>query len=413
MRRTLAIGFDVPICGTTWSRSEHGAVLRGVLAGGFRFEDEQSWLRQYLETTFGGRAILFNSGRSALEVALRRVASEQLHPESASVLVPSLVCRAVPEKIVLSGMTPVFYDVRSDLLPCERSLREACRPDTVAAVFPYLYGKVGSIEEAATFCRSRGLSLIEDCAAAFLLRNEEGALAGTTGDHVIFSFQEGKTIVAGSGGALLSRTKGEAMKPAQGWTRSEEWRLCLAKIRLVAQRVWPSTGYAIERLAGEPQRSFSARTQDLIRPMSGIDARLLRRQIPRWHASRERKVEIISRYARNLSGCPMLKLPQYRPGQFVGRLFVQYPQPIVRRLDDERYESGIIKYLRDRGVQTQMPYFPAHRLPQFATSANWSLPFTESLYQSTIEVPSQINLREDAIDRVSEALLGSVALLQN
>ncbi|HEY1754872.1 MAG TPA: DegT/DnrJ/EryC1/StrS family aminotransferase [Bryobacteraceae bacterium] len=410
----LAIGFDIPIRGASWSLAEYGEVLGGVLAGGSRFEDEQAWLRQYLENTFGGHAILFNSGRSALDVALGSIAASRTKPGPASVLVPSLVCRAVPEKIALNGMRPVFYDVRPDMIPCEGSMREACLGDTVAAVYPYLYGKVGGIGGAAEFCKTRGLSLIEDCAAAFLLPDEMGALAGTTGDHVVFSFQEGKTVVAGSGGALVTRSADAGgIKPTQGWTRLEEWRLSLAKVPFVIQKIWRSTGYAIERLTGEPLGRFSTRTQDQVRPISGIDARLVRQQIPNWKARMQRKIEIISRYARNLEAYPSLKLPQHSAGQFVGRLFVQFPQAILRRADDQRYESRIVKYIREQGIQTQLSYYPAHRLTQFAGSTSQPLPCTESLYQSIIELPTQIDLRDDAIDRVSETLMKSAGFLQN
>src|SRR5262249_35039956 len=147
----LAVGYDVPVCGVSWRFREYAGVLRGLLAAGSKFENDRVKLQRVLEETFSGRATLFNSGRSALEAALRSISAKHGGDPSASVLVPSLVCRAVPDKVVLSGMKPIFYDVRPDMTPCEKSLRESCTPNTVAVVFPYLYGKVGGIQGAADF----------------------------------------------------------------------------------------------------------------------------------------------------------------------------------------------------------------------------------------------------------------------
>ena len=414
MRRPFTIGFDIPIRGATWSSDEYGELLRGLLTFGWRTHDDPVWLREYLAHVFGGRTTLYNSGRSALEVALRNV--QAASPRQASVLVPSFVCRAVPGKVQLCGLTPVFYDIQPDLIPCERSLRNTVRQDTVAVVYPYLYGKVGGIESAAAFCKARGLHLIEDCAAAFLVEDETGRMSGTTGDQVVFSFQQGKTVVAGSGGALIDRMDerfNSIAQPRRNWSSLEEFRLSLAKVSFVTRKFGNSAGYAIEEFMRGRGDNFATRTQEQVRPLSALDARLIRRQIPYWRARQERKLAILSRYARNLAACQSLAMPQYREGQFVGRLFIRYPEPVLRRLDDQRYESEVVTYLRKRGIQTQLAYYPAHRLPEFVDSPKGSLPCTESLYQSLIEVPSQIDLWDDEVDRVSEVLIESAALLRN
>jgi dTDP-4-amino-4,6-dideoxygalactose transaminase len=390
--------YKIPICGTSWSAAEYGDCIVGFKG------NPAAELTTFIAAQFGSRPALFNSGRSALEMAFSRIAALTAARGSKSVLVPSFVCAAVPRKIMRSGMRPVFYDITSEIQPSARSAEQAMQPDTVAVVHPYLYGNVGGITEMASFAEQNGLYLVEDCAAAFLLKDGSGELAGARGDFVVFSFQEGKTIVAGSGGALIDRTSAEPVLP-RSWSWAQQRRLELSKLSFFVRKVEKSIGYAIERVVGKLGGSFADRLQEEVYSMAAIDARLVLRQISRWPELYARKVATIDRYARNLAGSG-LHLPQVQKGGYVGRLFVEYPEPVVERRPSGRYESVVARALQSKGVQTQLPYYPAHLLPEFAeTCGGRTLPCADRLYRSLIEVPTQARLRADQIDYVCECLL--------
>lgn len=396
----MSFYYKIPICGTSWTIAEYQDC-----AAAFWGRDRTPELSEWIAARFGVVPALLNSGRSALEVALRRIAAENGSARSKSVLVPSLVCAAVPRKVAAAGMRPVFYDVTDAMLPSVRSAQEAIEADTVAVIYPYLYGKVGGVREMASFARQRGIRLVEDCAAAFLLTDETGQLAGRTGDFAVFSFQEGKTLVAGSGGALIDRTRSEPFVP-RSWSWLDQQRLGLAKFSFIIRKVEKHIGYALEKAFGRLGPSFADRLQEEIYAMSPADARLVLRQVSRWPELQARKIEIIQRYARNLAGS-VLRLPQVeRADGYIGRLFVQYPEAVVERRSTGQYESAVVRALQRKGVQTQLPYYPAHLLEEFAPAySGLPLPRTETLFRSLIEVPTQARLKPSQIDYVCECLL--------
>ncbi len=402
--------YQVPISGTCWSRTEYGTVLSHLLGRAYASRDYRTRLRTRIEQTFGGKALLLNSGRSALEVALLRMRMLAPQREKNTILVPSFLCRAVADKIVRCGFAPRFYDITPGLNPCVESLKQTMQPGVAGVVVPHLYGKVENLVDLAAWCRAREVRLIEDCAAAFLVEDSEGTLSGLNGDYVIFSFQEGKTVVAGSGGALIDRTTVLAADEATGesWSAAEEWRLCLSKLSFLTRKVHRSVGYLLQRTWGELGPSFADRKQQEVRPLAAVDASLVFQQIDLWRQREARKRAITARYARNVGAGSGLSLPQVQGNHHVGRLFVRYPAPILRRFSDSRYESAVVAFLKSKGVQTQLPYYPVHRLPEFQAWREAPLPTTDAVFQSMIEVPTQITLQDDQIDYVCECLRESL-----
>jgi len=401
----MGIFYKVPICEVTWGSPEFRDVARALSAGPAR--DAVPDLTAYLEREFGGRAILVNSGRSALELALHRI-RQQSHEPYPSVLTPSLICQAVPDKIVASGLTPVFYDVSPDLAPSVDSLTRAVGTDTIAVVFPYLYGKVVHADDVARMCKQAGIALIEDCAASFLLAYPSGGLSGTHGDYVIFSFQRGKTTVAGGGGALVDRTgAGDGNHQLGNWTPSELRKLYLSKITFMLEEVFLKTGYLIHRTTGLPE-DFVRSTIEQIREIAPLDATLVLTQMQRWPEILASRTRVLQRYASNLTGTPQLQLPQCRDGGFAARVFVKFSRPIALRPRPHEWTSSVADFMRKKGIEVHMPYYPVHRMPEFAQYAGPELPVTDELYQSLLEIPSQPSLRDDQIDYVCESLIQAV-----
>ena len=397
----MAIFYKVPIKTLTWGRPEFNGIFKALTLG--PSADGPRRLATYLEEQFGGRVILTNSGRSALELALRQLRVEKSGSRS-TVLTPSLICRAVPDKIVAAGLTPVFYDMAADLSPSVESLSRAMRSDTAGVIFPYIYGKVAPAEQVAAMCKQADVKLIEDCAASFLLPYGSGRLSGTHGDYVIFSFQRGKTHVAGGGGALVDRTELAAQYDVGSWTSGQLRKLYRSKIAFMLEEVFTRTGYVAQRTVGL-QADYFRTTMNQIREMSPLDCDLTLTQMQHWGSILAGKTRVLERYKANLAGHSHLRLPQVSNGGFAIRLFVKFSRPIVTRPAPNQWKSAIVDFIRKRGVEVHLPYFPVHRMKEFAAFPCEQLPLTDKFYESILEIPSQPSLRNDEIDYVSECLI--------
>ena len=397
----MGIFYRVPISAVTWDRRELHEVVSSLFVPPAANGVHE--LAAYIEQLFGGTAVLANSGRSALELALRRL-RERTHNPHSSVLTPSLICQAVPDKIVATGFSPVFYDVARDLSPSVESLGNSIRSDTVAVVFPYLYGRVVPVQKVAMICKEAGVALIEDCAASFLLPHAQGILSGTSGEYVIFSFQRGKTAVAGGGGALVDRSGIQEGYVVRNWKSWELRKLYFSKITFLLEEVFLRPGYVVRRTVGLPP-DFSRSTQEQVYEMSALDCNLVLAQLKKWPAILDAKTHVLTRYVSNLAGCPNLQLPQAIDGGFATRVFVKFPRPIVSRRAPHQWTSSVADYMRGRGIEVHLPYFPVHCMASFAQYPSDDLPVTDEFSESLLEVPSQPSLRADEIDYVSESLI--------
>lgn len=75
-------------------------------------------------------------------------------------------------------------------------------PAVAAVILVHLGGRLGPVRELQAWCREVGAVLIEDCAQA-AMSSIDGQKAGTFGRFGCFSFQQGKTMSAGEGGAVV------------------------------------------------------------------------------------------------------------------------------------------------------------------------------------------------------------------
>jgi aminotransferase len=402
----MGIFYRVPITGVAWDRREFREVIGSLFVRPGEYAAHE--LTACIEQHYAGQAVLVNSGRSALELALHRL-RQRTQKHQATVLTPSLICRAVPDKIVAAGLTPVFYDLSNDLSPSIESLNDAIRPDTIAVVFAYLYGKVVPVENVAMICKNAGIALIEDCAATFLLPDGQGHLSGTSGDYVIFSFQRGKTTVAGGGGALVDRTGMRDPYDVGNWTPRELRKLYFSKVTFMLEEVFLRTGYIVQRTIGLPA-DFGRSTMGQVRTMSPLDCSLVSIQMKKWPSIFDAKTRVLQRYKSNLAGCPHLQLPQLMKGGFANRIFVRFCRPIASRTAPYEWTSFVADYMRKQGIEVHVPYFPVHRMPEFVQYSSHKLPVTDEAYESLLEIPSQPSLRDDEVDYVSEALLNASEL---
>lgn len=157
-------------------------------------------------TERGGEArtdlTFFYRGRVALYAILR---ASGLGPGS-RILLQAFTCTAVPEAILALGAIPKYVDVESGSVNMSpAALENALADGGDAVVLQHTFGIPADAEAASRVCSSYGVPLIEDCChvAGF----PRGGGLGSLGVASFFSFEWGKPIPVGIGGAAVVNSK--------------------------------------------------------------------------------------------------------------------------------------------------------------------------------------------------------------
>ncbi len=144
-------------------------------------------------------AYLFDSGRSALEIALRSLEVG----EGDEVIVQAYTCIVVINPIRWVGATPVYVDVKNDFTMDPLDLEKKITPQTKAIIVQHTFGIPADMEKIMALAKEKGIAVIEDC--AHVMGGEyRGKKLGTIGDIGMFSFGSDKVISCGRGGALIA-----------------------------------------------------------------------------------------------------------------------------------------------------------------------------------------------------------------
>lgn len=161
---------------------------------------ERRFADAFADYTGAQWAVAVDHGSGALVVALEAM---DIGPGD-EVIVPVLTWVAVATAVLRVGALPVLVDV-DPLTGClsADAVAEAMSVRTRAVVVVHLASTVADIDRLLTLCSRCGVLLLEDCAQA------HGAVwagrqVGTWGAMGVFSFQTGKVLASGEGGALIT-----------------------------------------------------------------------------------------------------------------------------------------------------------------------------------------------------------------
>lgn len=188
-----------------WPQSDEreAELLREVLAspqwGGFHpfVEEFEKSFAAYQNAKF---CISAANGTLTLELALETAGVGA----GDEVIVPAISFVSSATAISRVGAVPVFVDIgeKTFNIDIER-VKEAVGPRTKAVMVVHFGGVLCDMAAFEEFCKSAGLVLIEDAAHA-QGAEWKGRRAGSFGLFGSFSFQNGKVLTAGEGGALVT-----------------------------------------------------------------------------------------------------------------------------------------------------------------------------------------------------------------
>jgi len=122
------------------------------------------------------------------------------------VIVPGYTFIASISSIIYARAVPILAEVDESLTLDPEDVRQKITPRTKAIILVHMLGNPGYIDEIRETAREHGLYVIEDCAQAFGA-TYKGRFVGSYGDFGAYSFNWNKTITAGDGGMLVTKSK--------------------------------------------------------------------------------------------------------------------------------------------------------------------------------------------------------------
>ena len=330
-----------------------------------------------------------SSGRSALQLLLK--AASGLQPTRRKVVLPSYSCRGLYDPIVNCGLTPVFVDIRGDLLADSEAVVENLTSETLACLFVNLGGKQCFSLQAVSKARDHQVLLIGDeC------QSVGGQTCYAEGrwalDAYIYSFGMGKNLMATGGGTLCTNRNVEAVK-------AECANLTLEPIANALQRYdyyrriyfhthrWEEI---LELWRHPPLACLSQYSSHWINP---LDAALMVPQLSKLREIIEKRRAHAMVMAKVLGKfSDLFRWPNEENHIFTKFSLLANSRHLLRLF---------IRHMHHHGIGLEKMYTPLHLL---FPSAEQTLPITEDLYTRVINLPVRPNLRSEDVSVITEAL---------
>jgi perosamine synthetase len=177
----------------------HG--LAGTFLGRRYLKKLKSEMKEYFKVR---HIFLVSSGKAALTLIL--LALKSLSPNKKEVLIPAYTCFSVPSAIVKAGLKISLCDIAPLTFDFDYKLfEEAVTENTLCVIPDHLFGIPADMDKINSFCKDRGIFVVEDAAQA-MGGMYKGKKLGTIGDAGFFSLGRGKNITCGSGGIIVTNS---------------------------------------------------------------------------------------------------------------------------------------------------------------------------------------------------------------
>ena len=350
---------------------EELALLREVIESGTltATKGEQTpRFEQELADRFGvAHAVACSSGTAAVHTAIAA-----LDPEPGDEIVTTAITdMGAITPILYQAAIPVFADVDPTTgNVTAATIAERLSDRTRAIIVTHLFGHACEMGPIMALADAHGIPVIEDCAQAYLARNDE-VLAGTRGAIGCFSLQQGKHITTGEGGFVVTDDAALARR-----------------MRVFVNKAWPY-GEA------NPDHEFLALNYRITELGSAVG----RGQLAKLDAAVERRVAAAERLTKQLAGLDALLPPTVAPTDTA--VYWRYPV----RVEAECLPGGpdaLAAALRAVAVPSAPRYIrrPAYRCAVIAEQRT----FGASRFPFSLARP-------EAVDYADERFTGTLAYL--
>jgi UDP-4-amino-4,6-dideoxy-N-acetyl-beta-L-altrosamine transaminase len=356
--------------------------------------------RAFAEKVGARYAVACNSGTAALHLACLALELGS----GMCVIVPTLTFLATANASRFVGADVVFSDVdpETGLLRIDdlKATFGTMPRGILKAVFPvHLNGQTAPMEEIAGFARSRGLAVIEDgCHALGTTYTTSTGEAARVGDcrfsnMTVFSFHAVKTITTGEGGAITTNDPALARR--------------LKTLRNHGM-VYDDTAF-VDRDSGVDDSGrrnpwyYEMQTLGYNYRVSDIQCALGLSQLARLEQFSARRRLLMQLYDEKLKVLAPLVHPVPRIANCDPTLHIY---PVLIDFETTGVARGeLMRQLRQRGIGTQVHYYPVHRQPYYRQLyGDRDLPGARLYYERVLSLPFFARMVERDVQRVVNAL---------
>lgn len=383
----------------TGIKDEGLIVKRAHVAGPWITQKEVDYVNDAVTNAWYGKANTYNSRFEELFADYLKVRFAVTLPSCTSaihlsllalgigpgdeVIVPDISWIASSAPISYVGATPVFADIDPRTWCISTESFKKCITTKTRAVIPVdIYGGMPDMDSLRTVACQHGIAIIEDAAEA-IGSEYRSRRAGSFGETGVFSFHGSKTLTTGEGGMLVT-------------DREDIYR------RVLFLRDHGRTPGS--RLFYNSEVAYKYK-------MSSLQAALGLAQLERVDELVEKKRLIFSWYERELDGLKGITLNAEPPGTVNSYWMVTIVVDKSLGFTKEQLMEELLK----REIDSRPFFYPLSSLPAYDGSpfARRARRENKSAYRISpygINLPSALNLTEDQVEYVAEALRSIIAL---
>lgn len=351
---------------------------------------------------------LFDSGRSALEIALRSLGVG----ERDEVIVQAYTCVVVINAIKWVGAIPVYVDVTKDFTLDTTGLKQKITSKTKAIIVQHTFGIPAHMDTIMPIAKEKNINVIEDCAHA-IGGMYRGKKLGTIGDIGMFSFGSDKVVSCGRGGALIAtddmigeKIQAEYAKikyPRRHWIIPYLWnyplfvigkalyRVKIGKIFLAALKKLAISGRVIYEREKKGKRSHFK-----VSRLANSLAHILYHQLDALDEMNEHRHQIAHWYHEEI-GVKEIEKPKKLSNNFYVRYPLLVPDP-----------PHLHRYFKKQGILLG-DWYDTVIAPDDISMENTgyvrgSCPMAEKLSQQSINLPTSGRISTVVADRISKLI---------
>ena len=353
-RTPVPIPHNMPCLDESDSQAVYDAVLSGWVAYGEKSQKlEKKISRLILDADDG--CIVCSSGTSALYLALHALGVGN----GDEVILPSYMCTAGLNAVMMVGAEPVIADINKDNLSFTTDeVRQYVTGRTKAIIVVHTYGIPCELESI----RQLGIPIIEDCCQALGSSYADGQPVGSKGDLATFSFYATKFVTGGYGGAVVAKKK-------------EDVEILRDYIDFDCPKRY------------KPRFNFQ---------LSDIQAALVLSQLDKLDWFLERRKQIGKRYCEAVNHNDRLRYAFRDDDINYFRFLVNFPS------EDEL--SRCKRYLADRGIGNMVPLENRELLHNYLGLDRSLYPVAEETSRTILSLPIYPCLSDRDVERIEKTL---------
>ena len=305
--------------------------------------------------------VTFDHGSSSLVAALQALG---IGPGD-EVIVPALTWVACIISICNVNAIPVIVDIDPNTYCISiEAIKKAITPKTKAIMPVHLYGSMVNMDELQQLAQQQKIFIIEDASHSHgSVWNDK--YAGSMGDIGCFSFQQGKAMTSGEGGAAITNN-------AVLYDKLIEWR--------TNSRKYLDVGSCKINAVPLKESGMILGTNYCL---SEFQAALLNDQLKHleyWNAKKESNANYLNKELNNIPGISTM----YRYPQITKQSYYRYCVKIDNRFFNDKSLQAIAYALEcELGFPIEQPYAPIHHSilykPYTLKSLHWNKTYLQSL----------------------------------